>query len=110
MSEIERARANLKISGYIHPKNTLCSKNKKYKTFNSDSTDKEYKSSAVYSGYAKFTDYDINNKNTESMMICPVCKTEALYECSCKYKDKQCVAGHVWYINEDNKIMRGDPH
>ena len=43
-------------------------------------------------------------------MSCPECGGTALYVCNCKYKDKQCGKGHVWYINSKKQIAKGDPH
>ena len=43
-------------------------------------------------------------------MSCPECGGTALYVCNCKYKDKQCGKGHVWYINSKKQIVKGDPH
>lgn len=102
MSEIEKARGQLHISGYVHPENAVSSKNKRYKTF-----DKEYGSANNNNVYATFTDKKTKRK---LKMTCPECNQVALYECSCEYKDKQCGNGHVWYINKKGQISRGDPH
>ena len=103
MSGIEKARADLKISGYIHPTTSSSSKSV-YKSFNTESKD-DYHSSTSKSTYATFTE-----KDSISLSTCPTCGQEALYECKCKYKDKQCSKGHVWHINTKGTIQLGDPH
>ena len=110
MSEIEKARKKLQIVGYEHPTNTdginVSSKHKLYKTFNTETKHKQYLSSSHVRDYATFTE-----KNTKQLgMTCPDCGNVALYECDCRYKDKQCGKGHIWHINKDGKIIVGDPH
>lgn len=108
MSDIEKAKRQLDICGYSHPKNTKSSKNKKYMTFDTENTEKKsYDSFKNYSGYAKFTDKESLKKLD---MSCPECGETALYVCNCKYKDKQCEKGHIWYINSKKQIFKGDPH
>ena len=101
MSDIEQARKKLKISGYYHPKNIKSIKNNMYKTFNEKN--KDYRSSLRNYDYATFTSGSLEIK-------CPNCKKDALYQCDCVYKDKQCVNGHIWYVDKDGKIVQGDPH
>jgi hypothetical protein len=107
MSTIEKSRADLKISGYVHPTSSASSSTKNsYKSFNTDSKKNDYISSRPKSAYAKFTDKDsINQANG-----CPECGKDALYACECEFHDKQCSNGHVWYINRKGKIKLGDPH
>lgn len=108
MSEIEKARQNLKISGYQHPTEIIApTSTKQYKSLNTESKEKNYVSASNKSIYATFTPKDPSNPDNQS---CPLCGEDALYECECKYKDKQCSKGHVWYINKEGKIQNGDPH
>lgn len=108
MSDIERARRQLQISGYVHPENTNTSKSKRYKIFDSQNKEKKsYMSSLNFDHYATFSE---KKSQQNLLMICPVCGGQAMYECSCKYKDKQCSKGHIWYINLNGKIAKGDPH
>lgn len=107
MSDIEQAKRKLDICGYAHPINTKSSKDKKYMTFDTENTEKKsYDSFTKYSGYAKFTSKD----SSKNYMTCPECGETALYVCNCKYKDKQCGNGHVWYINSKKQIIKSDPH
>lgn len=108
MSDIEKARKQLQITGYVHPVNAVSSKDKRYKTF--DTENKDYGSSTSNSGYATFADKDTEKTHRNLGMMCPVCGTVALYECECEYKDKQCGNGHVWHINKRGQITKGDPH
>ena len=32
------------------------------------------------------------------------------YICYCKFNDKQCSNGYVWYIDKFGSIKRNDPH
>jgi len=111
MSDIEKARKQLQITGYVHPVNAISSKDKRYKTFDTETKEKKYYgSSTSNSGYATFTDKDVKKTQRRLGMTCPVCGTVALYECECEYKDKQCCNGHVWHINKSGQIAKGDPH
>ena len=105
MSDIERK--NLSIVGYQHPTEISITNpkkgTKKYKTLNTESKEKDYISSRPKSNYAKFTDNISQN-------ACPECGDDALMECNCELKDKQCSKGHVWYINKYGYITKGDPH
>ena len=103
MPNIETNRKELHISGYVHPVSTSSNKNA-YKTFNTESKNDDYATSKSKSAYATFTDKQSTSKG------CPDCGGDALYECNCELKDKQCSKGHVWYINKDGHIKRGDPH
>lgn len=108
---MEKARRQLQISGYVHPENAVSSKDKRYKTFDTETNEKKnYGSSVINSGYATFTDKESEKTRKNLFMICPECGQTALYECNCEYKDKQCGNGHVWYINRSGRISRGDPH
>ena len=42
MSNIENARKDLQISGYVHPTEIVSNTTKKYKTFNTESKGKDY--------------------------------------------------------------------
>ena len=116
MSNIENARKDLQISGYVHPTEIVSNTTKKYKTFNTESKGKDYVSSRPTSKYATFTNkehVDGRVDGREDGKIdkgCPDCGDDALYECDCELKDKQCSKGHVWYINKSGHIKRGDPH
>ena len=78
MSNIEKARRNLKIVGYQHPAEVVSFNNKKlYKTFNSEKKD-DYTKSIPISGYATFS-----NKQDKG---CPQCGRDSLYECDCPLK------------------------
>ena len=111
MSEIEQARKKLDICGYVHPTSTKSSKDKKYMTFDTENIKKKsYESSSTYSGYAKFADKDSTKNLKKLSMSCPECDQMPLYVCDCKYKDKQCSNGHVWYINSKKQIVNDDPH
>ena len=107
MSDIENDRKKLSIIGYNHPTEIAVTNpkkgNKKYKTLNTESKEKDYVSSKQKSNYAKYTDKVDQN-------ICPDCGDNALMECNCVLKDKQCSKGHVWYFNKDDSITLGDPH
>lgn len=106
-NNIEKARSELNISGYVHPKfENKSSVQNSYKSFNSESKKEDYISSKNKSIYAKFTDKD----SMEQSNGCPDCGGEALYVCDCGLKDKQCSNGHVWYVNSKGSIKRGDPH
>lgn len=113
MSDIEKARKQLNISGYQHPTDINSSNNTIYKTFDSEA--KDYGGSVNKSTYATFTektDRYGDEKQTYTPTdpnICPKCNTTALYACPCKYEDKSCKNGHVWYF-DNNKIALGDPH
>lgn len=111
MSDIEQAKRKLDICGYVHPTNSNSSKDKKYMTFDTENTEKKsYESSTKYSDYATFTDKDSKKSLEKLSLSCPECGGTALYVCNCKYKDKQCGKGHVWYINSKKQIIKGDPH
>ena len=43
--------------------------------------------------------------SSPSTIKCPNCKKDALYQCDCVYKDKQCGNGHIWYVDKDGKIV-----
>jgi hypothetical protein len=103
MSEVENQRKNLQISGYQHPTKLQSKTNKLYKTFNKESKEKAYGKSKYSEIYATFS-------SEKSMRQCPYCQEDALYECSCPLKDKQCSNGHVWYIDKNGVIKKGDPH
>jgi hypothetical protein len=104
MSNIEKADKNQEIIGYVHPINNN-GFNSQYKSFNTDCKLDDYSTTIKKSNYAKF-----NEKETNTGNDCPVCTQEALYECECEYKDKQCKNGHVWYINNSGSSTKGDPH
>jgi len=111
MSDIEKARRQLQIRGYVHPENAVSSKDKRYKTFDSETKEKkDYGSSISNSRYATFTDKGWEKPRKKLVMYCPECGQVALYDCNCEYKDKQCGNGHVWHINRRGQIARGDPH
>ena len=111
MSEIENARRQLQITGYVHPENAVSSKDKRYKTFDTETKEKkDYGTAKTNNGYATFTDKDSEKTQRKIGMTCPECGQVALYECNCEYKDKQCGNGHVWHINQNGQISRGDPH
>lgn len=105
MSNIENARKDLKISGYVHPTEIITPLDKNtYKVFNTESKKEDYVSVKPQNTYAIFS-----NK-TGHPNGCPECGEEALYVCDCDKKDKQCSKGHVWYINSTGHITKGDPH
>ena len=66
---------------------------------NTEDTKKNYTSSTQKSNYAKFTDNS-----------CPECAENAIMECGCDFKDRQCSKGHVWYTSKKGIIIKGDPH
>jgi hypothetical protein len=106
-NNIEKARADLQISGYVHPTTANPSTGKKsYKSFNTESKKEDYMSSKAKSKYATFTD----KNSVKQSNGCPDCGGEALYVCECEFNDKQCSKGHVWYINGKGHIKHGDPH
>jgi hypothetical protein len=107
MSNIEKARRELKISGYVHPVEKSSCVYNAYKTFNTESKKSDYETAKSKPGYATFTDNESVSNNSNG---CPYCGGEALYVCDCKLKDKQCSKGHVWYINKSGHINKGDPH
>ena len=108
MSDIEKMQRETTISGYVHPPENIPSSSKnnmnRYKTFNAENKNTYYVSATNKSVYAKFSDKDTIPKG------CPDCGEEALYECDCELKDKQCAKGHVWYIDKSGHIKKGDPH
>ena len=111
MSDIEQARQKIDSCGYVHPTNIKSAKDKKYMTFDTENTEKKsYESSLTYCSYAKFTDKDSKENFKKLSLSCPECGETSLYVCDCKYKDKQCSKGHVWYINSKKQIIKGDPH
>ena len=91
------------VIGYEHPSDLILTNNKKYKTFNNENDGNTYVSSAKKSNYIRYTD-------NKSQNLCPECGEEALYECKCENKDKQCSNGHIWYFNKEGFIIKGDPH
>lgn len=97
---------NQSIPGYQHPEKQIVKQIAKhenqYKIFDSESKN-DYIISTK-STYATFTD-----KDSSLHSHCPECNEEALYECDCVYKDKQCKYGHIWFVSQ-NKIINGDPH
>jgi len=106
MTDIDNSRKNLSIPGYQHPEKQIVKQENQYKIFDSESkNDYITSTNCTKYGYAKFTDEVSKFENTK----CPSCNQEALYECDCEYKDKQCKNGHVWFI-QDNKKIKGDPH
>lgn len=110
-NNIEKSRKDLTISGYVHPtssnSSTSSTSKSTYKSFNTESKkNDDYVSSKPKSEYATFTD----KESAKQANGCPDCGGEALYLCNCKYKDKQCSEGHVWYTNSKGLIKRGDPH
>jgi hypothetical protein len=107
MSTIEKAREDLKISGYVHPTTDNSTSINPYKTFNTESKKDDYATARKKSAYATFTDKEIVVAMAQG---CPDCGRDALYECDCELKDKQCSNGHVWYVNKSGHIKKGDPH
>jgi len=106
MSDISKAKQQLKNSGYVHPTDLNSASNNQYKTYNSEEKTKSvYNSSKASSVYAKFTE-----KECELKLGCPICGEKALYACNCEFNDKACKNNHVWYTNKDGKITEGDPH
>jgi hypothetical protein len=99
----DNERKKLSIVGYEHPSSSVSRLNKKYKTLNTEDTQKNYTSSGQKSNYAKFSD-------NSSLILCPECGETAIMECGCDFKDRQCGKGHVWYINKKGDITKGDPH
>jgi hypothetical protein len=115
MSDIEKARSNLKISGYQHPTNVVKKNLEKYKTLNTESKNAKYSTSKFKSSYASFPEKPstMSEKSEDkqcNINFCPVCKKKEMYACKCTFKDRQCVNGHVWYINKHGSITTGDPH
>ena len=106
MSNIEKDRRELKISGYVHPTSNNSVYNP-YKTFNTENKSTNYATTKKKSAYATFTDQESVQKQSN---VCPDCDGVALYVCDCELKDKQCYKGHVWYTNKSGQIKRGDPH
>lgn len=104
MSNIEKARRELKISGYVHPTAKPSGSFNPYKTFNTESKKSDYETAKNKSCYATFTDKESVTNG------CPTCGGDALYVCECELKDKQCSKGHVWYLNKSGHIRKGDPH
>ena len=103
-------RKKLNIPGYQHPTEIVSvTHGKLYKTFNDKV--KDYNKQVHTSVYSTFSDKQENTKSdaTKSFSSCPVCTRQALYECECVLKDKQCEKGHVWYI-ENGSVYKGDPH
>jgi hypothetical protein len=107
MSNIEKTRSELKISGYVHPIAKPSGIYNPYKTFNTESKKSDYETAKNKSGYATFTDKQSTTKQADG---CPDCGGEALYVCNCELKDKQCEKGHVWHVTKLGHIKRGDPH
>ena len=106
-NNIESARKELKISGYVHPTDIVPKTVTQYKTFNTESKGENYGNSKHKSGYATFTDNEYTDNYAKG---CPDCGNDALYECDCVLKDKQGSNGHVWYTDKSGHIKRGDPH
>lgn len=103
MSNMPTSREKLHISGYVHPSETIPAVKNEYKIFNTESDEKDYVSVKAKPVYAVFSD-------KQSFNMCPTCGEKALYVCNCELKDKQCANGHVWHINKEGKITKGDPH
>jgi len=80
--------SNKSIIGYDHPEKQITKQIGKYEN--------QYK---IFNSQLK----------NDFLTKCPLCKEEALYECDCNYKDKQCKYGHIWFISQNKKI-NGDPH
>ena len=111
MSYIEKSKRKIDTCGYVHPTNTKSSKDKKYMSFDTDNKQKKsYDSFSEYSGYATFTDKNSKEISNKLYMLCPECGKTAMYVCNCKYNDKQCESGHVWYINSKKQFVKSDPH
>lgn len=112
MSDIEKARRKLQISGYEHPTNTTQYNSEKYKTLDTESTHAKYITSRYKPKYATFSEQETVSETTPKLDLstCPKCKNKAMFACNCPLKDKQCSNGHVWYINNSRQIAVGDPH
>jgi hypothetical protein len=107
--KLSESSKNQSIPGYQHPEKQIVKQIAKYenqyKIFDSESkNDYIISTKPTYATYATFTD-----KASSLYAQCPECNEEALYECDCVYKDKQCKYGHIWFISQ-NKIIKGDPH
>lgn len=105
MSDIEKARKQLNISGYVHPTEIISNTSKVYKTLDTEKKDTNYFTGSKKSVYATFTE-----KTETSSNNCPTCQEDALYSCDCTLYDKQCKNGHVWYTDKSGAIKVGDPH
>ena len=108
--DIESARKNLKLAGYVHPESTNTNRDSRYKTFSETDKKKKshmdkFKSVAVGKQYASLA-----TKIDEADTICPVCKEKAIDYCDCVYSDKKCKEGHVWYIDREGETKVGNPH
>ena len=109
MTDIERARRQLSISGYVHPKSPK-GKSSRYKTLDTETSGTDYRSSVARSSYATFTERDNARDNARDASLCPVCETEAEFVCNCAGKCRECGNGHVWYSDKSGHIVQGDPH
>ena len=113
MTDIEKAKNKLKISGYQHPTEVTQNKTERYKTLNTVSKNATYSISRYKSKYATFTEENTpdNELNIKfDLSLCPKCKSKAMYACECELKDRQCLNGHVWYVNNSGQVVVEDPH
>ena len=85
--------SNKSIPGYDHPEKQITKQTGKYEN--------QYK---IFNSQLQNDSITTQLENK-----CPLCNEEALYECDCNYKDKQCKYGHIWFISQNKKII-GDPH
>lgn len=110
-SDIEKARNNLNISGYVHPDSTTfftsSVKDKYYKVYDEENTDKKSYDKAGPSSSKKYSSF---SEKISELYSCPECGEKAKYTCDCELEEKECKKGHIWYKNKEGKICMGDPH
>ena len=98
--DIEKARANLSIPGYVHPEskdnNGKSSRFNKYKSYGD--------SKETYVS-KKQDSYRLMKVNPIDFNECPKCHSESLYDCHDDDEDRQCKNGHCWHIEKGLKIL-----
>lgn len=99
--DVDRKLAEM---GYEHPSENN-STNNPYKVYQ-EKGDNPYTSFSG-GGYATFNSKSLTDN---SLDVCPVCDTKAMYMCDCEMDDRMCKNGHVWYCDKNGKIIQKDPH
>tara|TARA_R110002111_G_scaffold26410_4_gene57187 strand:+ start:328 stop:657 length:330 start_codon:yes stop_codon:yes gene_type:complete len=104
-NEIDRARKSLEISGYVHP-DTINSEINPYKSYSEES--KNVYVSSNDDVYSKFEEK--NNDSKQQSFFCAKCNKKASYQCPCTVGEMMCENNHMWYVENDGKVIFGDPH
>lgn len=114
---INELEHKLSAKGYVHPTQHRGPVTDAYAIIDVKDTNAIYQSSnKSVNPYASFTPKEDDDssepiKKVQKNDICPLCECNAMYACECEeFGDMMCKNGHVWYINMNGVMVKGDPH